>query len=27
MQGASFAEIESDGRLRRIRGFFGQPSQ
>jgi len=27
MKGASFAEIESDGRLRRIRGFFGQPSE
>jgi hypothetical protein len=27
MKGASFAEIETDGRLRRIRGFFGQPSE
>jgi hypothetical protein len=27
MKGASFAEIEADGRLRRIRGFFGQPSE
>jgi hypothetical protein len=26
MKGASFGEIHNDGRLRRIRGFFVQPS-